>query len=129
MALNTQPNLFEPGKRYFRAFSPGDDFYEALIETHRDLGDEQSEMVNARLILLLANHIGDISVLREAMKLAREGVVGRGLTSGLRPGIAPVGATMPGGVTALRTPLPAPRTRTRPRGSSAPPATASARCG
>ena len=42
MALNTQPNLFEPGKRYFRAFSPGDDFYEALIETHRDLGDEQN---------------------------------------------------------------------------------------
>jgi hypothetical protein len=58
MALNTQPNLFEPGKRYFRAFSPGDDFYEALIETHRELSDEQSEMVNARLILLLANHIG-----------------------------------------------------------------------
>ena len=63
---------------YFRAFSPGDDFYEALIETHRELSDEQSEMVNARLILLLANHIGDISVLREAMKLAREGVAGEG---------------------------------------------------
>ena len=74
MALNTQPNFGEPGKRYFRAFSPGDDFYEALIETHRDLSDEQSEMVNARLILLLANHIGDLSVLREAMHLAREGV-------------------------------------------------------
>ncbi|AKU11205.1 hypothetical protein AzCIB_1300 [Azoarcus sp. CIB] len=74
MALNTQPNLHEPGKRHFRAFSPGDDFYEALIETHRDLTDEQSAMVNARLILLLANHIGDISVLRDAMKIAREGV-------------------------------------------------------
>ena len=74
MALNTQANLQEPGKRYFRAFSPGDDFYEALIETHRDLTDEQSAMVNARLILLLANHIGDISVLREAMKTAREDV-------------------------------------------------------
>ena len=77
MALNTQPNLFEPGKRYFRAFSPGDDFYEALIETHRDLSDEQSEMVNARLILLLANHIGDIAVLREAMSIARAGVVAK----------------------------------------------------
>lgn len=74
MALNTQPNLQEPGKRYFRAFSPGDDFYEALIDTHRDLSDEQSDMVNARLILLLANHIGDISVLREAMRIARAGV-------------------------------------------------------
>jgi Protein of unknown function (DUF2783) len=74
MPLNTQPNLREPGQRYFRAFSPGDDFYEALIDAHRDLSDEQSTMVNARLILLLANHIGDISVLREAMKIAREGV-------------------------------------------------------
>lgn len=74
MALNTEPNFFEPGKRYFRAFSPGDDFYEALIETHRDLTDEQSAMVNARLVLLLANHIGDISVLREAMRIARDGL-------------------------------------------------------
>ncbi|HRQ58685.1 MAG TPA: DUF2783 domain-containing protein [Azoarcus taiwanensis] len=74
MPLNTQPNFSEPGKRYFRAFSPGDDFYEMLIDTHRDLSDEQSAMVNARLILLLANHIGDISVLRETMQIAREGV-------------------------------------------------------
>ena len=73
MSLNTQPNLREPGKRYFQAYSPGDDFYELLIETHRDLSDEQSAAVNARLILLLANHIGDIAVLREAMQLAREG--------------------------------------------------------
>lgn len=74
MALNTQPNLHEPGKRYFRAFSPGDDFYEALVDMHRELTDEQSAMVNARLILLLANHIGDLGVLREAMRIAREGI-------------------------------------------------------
>ncbi len=74
MPLNTQPNFTEQGKRYFQAYSPGDDFYEALIDTHRDLSDEQSAMVNARLILLLANHIGDISVLREAMKIARDGI-------------------------------------------------------
>ena len=73
MALITQSNLVEPGKRYFRDFSPGDDFYEALIESHRDLTDEQSAMLNARLILLLSNHIGDISVLREAMQIARDG--------------------------------------------------------
>ncbi|CAM5371770.1 MULTISPECIES: DUF2783 domain-containing protein [unclassified Thauera] len=78
MALNLQPNLAEPGKRYFRAFSPGDDFYEALIDAHRELSDEQSEMLNARLILLLANHVGDIAVLREALKLAREGVAAEG---------------------------------------------------
>lgn len=74
MPLQLQPNLAEPGKRYFRDFSPGDDFYEALLEIHRDLSDEQSELVNAKLILLLANHVGDISVLREAMQLARAGV-------------------------------------------------------
>ena len=73
MSRNTESNMLTPGKRYFRTFSPGDDFYEALIETHRDLTAEQSAMVNARLILLLANHIGDISVLREAMRIARDG--------------------------------------------------------
>ena len=66
MPLNLQPNLFEPGKRYFQTFTPGDDFYEALIETHSDLSDEQSALVNAKLILLLSNHVGDISVLRDA---------------------------------------------------------------
>ena len=74
MPLNTQPNFREAGQRYFQAYSPGDDFYEALIDTHRDLSDEQSAMVTARLILLLANQIGDIAVLREALKLARHGV-------------------------------------------------------
>ena len=73
MSLILKPNFNEPGKRYFRAFTPGDDFYESLIETHRDLTDEQSAVVNARLVLLLSNHIGDIAILREAMKLAREG--------------------------------------------------------
>jgi len=74
MPLQLQPHLAEPGQRYFRDFTPGDDFYEALIEAHRDLGDEQSEMLNAKLILLLANHVGDIAVLREALALAREGL-------------------------------------------------------
>lgn len=74
MPLNLKPNFHEPGKRYFRPFSPGDDFYEELIATHRDLSDEQSALVNARLILILSNHIGDLSVLREALRLAREGV-------------------------------------------------------
>lgn len=72
MPLNLKPNFSEPGRRYFRAFTPGDDFYEALIETHRDLSDEESAMVNAKLVLLLANHIGDIGVLRQAMEIARK---------------------------------------------------------
>ena len=69
--LKTEPNFHEPGRRFFRDFSPGDDFYEHLIEAHRDLSDEQSEALNARLILLLSNHIGDLRVLREALQLAR----------------------------------------------------------
>jgi Protein of unknown function (DUF2783) len=61
--INTDPNIESP-----------DDFYELLIDTHRDLSLEQSQLVNAKLILLLANHIGDLAVLREAMTRAREGV-------------------------------------------------------
>ena len=72
MSLTTEPNFHEPGKRYFRDFSPGDDFYQLLIDTHRDLSESQSAMLNAKLILILSNHIGDISVLRDAMQIARE---------------------------------------------------------
>ena len=71
MPLQLQSHFAEPGKRYFRDFSPGDDFYEALIDAHRDLTDEQSERLNARLILLLSNHIGDIAVIKQALALAR----------------------------------------------------------
>jgi hypothetical protein len=55
-------------------FERPDDFYELLIEAHRGLTDEQSAMVNAKLILLLANHIGDLEVIREALDHARQGV-------------------------------------------------------
>lgn len=64
--LNTEPNISAP-----------DDFYEALIELHRDLTPEQSRVVNAKLILLLANHIGDRAVLREALAHARAGLAPR----------------------------------------------------
>jgi len=74
MALTLNPNFAAAGKRYFSAYSPGDDFYEMLINTHRDLSDEQSELLNARLILVLANHIGDMDTLREALDVARQGV-------------------------------------------------------
>ena len=72
--LNLTPNFNEAGKRYFRDFTPGDDFYQALIDTHRGLSDAQSALVNAKLILLLANHVGDMHVLREALNLARADV-------------------------------------------------------
>ncbi len=61
--LNTEANLPAP-----------DDFYEKLIGLHRGLTDAQSALVNAKLVLLLANHIGDARVLAEAMAAAREGI-------------------------------------------------------
>jgi hypothetical protein len=58
--LKTDPNIEAP-----------DDFYAALAELHRGLDPEESAKANARLILLLANHIGDSKVLAEALALAR----------------------------------------------------------
>jgi len=55
-----------------------DDFYEELIDLHRDLSDAQSALVNAKLILLLANHVGDPQVLRAAMAAARADVIPQG---------------------------------------------------
>ena len=50
-----------------------DDFYEALIEAHRDLDPAASHALNARLVLLLANHIGSLGVLQQALHAARSG--------------------------------------------------------
>lgn len=59
--LNTHGNFASP-----------DDFYEDLIEAHRDLDTAQSHELNAALVLLLANHIGDREVLRDALEKARD---------------------------------------------------------
>jgi hypothetical protein len=61
--LNTQPNIQAP-----------DDFYQELVDMHRDLSAQQSALVNAKLILLLANHVGDPAILREAMRAARQDI-------------------------------------------------------
>lgn len=58
--LNTQPNLSAP-----------DDFYEALISAHQGLETHESHAMNARLVLLLANHIGDLATLQQALRVAR----------------------------------------------------------
>lgn len=57
--LTTAPNIEAP-----------DDFYEALIEAHQGLSTDQSHAFNARLVLVLANHIGSLPVLREAFAAA-----------------------------------------------------------
>ena len=50
-----------------------DDFYEALIAAHDGLTEPESHALNARLVLLLANHIGSLEVLREALAAAQAG--------------------------------------------------------
>ena len=72
--LNIQPNYGTPGERYVRAYTPGDTFYEMLIAAHEGLDDETSQQLNARLVLLLSNHIGDLRVLREVLTAARQGL-------------------------------------------------------
>jgi hypothetical protein len=48
--------------------------YRALIEAHRGLSDEDSAALNSRLVLILANHIGEHAVLQEAIALAKHSV-------------------------------------------------------
>jgi len=62
MELITSPHLDAP-----------DDFYEALIESHRDLDVDASHALNARLVLVLANHIGSLAVLQQALAASRAG--------------------------------------------------------
>lgn len=59
--LVIDPNLVSP-----------DDIYERLIELHSGKSDEESALINARLILLLINHIGERDVIMEAIRLAGE---------------------------------------------------------
>lgn len=55
-----------------RNLAEHDGFYARLLATHKDLGEAESHALNARLVLILANHIGDPEVLDEALALARD---------------------------------------------------------
>jgi hypothetical protein len=59
-ALETESRLDDPDRTY-----------RALIEAHRGLTDESSAALNSRLVLILANHIGEHAVLQEAIALAK----------------------------------------------------------
>ena len=59
MKLVTEPNIPDP-----------DGFYEELIESQRDMSDAEAQAMNARLILVLSNQIGDRTVLSQAIRLA-----------------------------------------------------------
>jgi uncharacterized protein DUF2783 len=64
MPLSTASNFAKP-----------DDAFRAIVEAHRGLNDEQSADLDAALLLILANHIGDIEVLREAIALSKRRVI------------------------------------------------------
>lgn len=57
--LNTDPNIPDP-----------DGFYDALIQAHDGLSPQESAAFNARLIMILANQVGDMPVLRAALQAA-----------------------------------------------------------
>ncbi|PCH81452.1 MAG: hypothetical protein COB90_04405 [Hyphomicrobiales bacterium] len=59
MKLNVNPMIDDP-----------DGFYKELIDSQRNCNDEEQQLMNAKLILILANHIGDRGVLSEAIGLA-----------------------------------------------------------
>jgi hypothetical protein len=58
--LDTNPRLADPDRAY-----------RMLIEAHRGLSDEASAQLNARLVLILANQLGDIDMLAQAIAMAR----------------------------------------------------------
>jgi uncharacterized protein DUF2783 len=60
MVLSTSSNFAKP-----------DDAFRAIVEAHRGLTEGQSADLDAALVLILANHIGDLAVLAEAIELAR----------------------------------------------------------
>jgi hypothetical protein len=53
-------------------FADPDAAYRALVEAHRGRDDAASATLNTKLVLILANHIGDLDVLRAAIRLAKE---------------------------------------------------------
>ena len=61
MSLITTPNLKDP-----------DTSYAALLAAHKGLSEAESQALNARLVLILMNHLGDGPVFAEALRLARE---------------------------------------------------------
>lgn len=74
MKLITEPNFRDGDDRGLWPYARGDEFYEMLIEAHRDLDEAGSAMLNSKLVLLLANHVGELAVLREAIEAARAGI-------------------------------------------------------
>ena len=67
MPLSTSSNFARP-----------DDAFRAVVEAHRGLSDIESADLDAALVLVLANHIGDIGVLKQAIALAKRRMLDAG---------------------------------------------------
>lgn len=61
-----------------RLAAHGDDFYAALMEAHDGLSERQSAVLNARLVLVLANQVGDIETLKAAIAAAKRNLPSEG---------------------------------------------------
>jgi hypothetical protein len=83
--LITTPHFHRAGEHPRQAYEPGDEFIERLTTAHRGLDDEASRVLNLRLVLLLANHVGDLAVLQQALDAARAGLA----AAAERPGETP----------------------------------------
>ncbi len=70
MPLLRHPNIVDP-----------DGFYEELVQSQRDLDDEEAALMNSKLVLILANHVGDRELLSEAIELARPNASRKGASA------------------------------------------------
>jgi hypothetical protein len=73
-APKLSPHLHFPGQPPQADPAASDAFYECLMNAHQGLSEDQSHLLNARLILLLANQVGDVSVLQALIDTARQDV-------------------------------------------------------
>ena len=74
MELILEPHFADPGQPSPYGHMAADAFYAELLQAHDGLTETQSAMLDARLVLLLANHIGDLGVLRAALRAGRAGL-------------------------------------------------------
>ncbi len=72
MNLVLEPHIHDPAAPSPYAHVAADAFYAELLAAHDGLDAEASALLDARLVLLLANHVGDLQVLRQALRLARQ---------------------------------------------------------
>lgn len=73
MPLILEPHIHDPAAPSPYAHVAADAFYAELLAAHDGLDAEASALLDSRLVLLLANHVGDLEVLRQALRLAQQG--------------------------------------------------------